>query len=108
MINKTFINSLFPAGAILVFVASILAYYKIEYVEFLFALGAITLIAYHAILAYNQQDKDRNVQRLYRMGFISSLFLGIATYFMFTESNSWIVMVLIYTVTTLYISFRIK
>ena len=106
--NKTLINSLFPAGAILVFVASILAYFKIEYVEFLFALGAMALIAYNAILAFNQQDKDRNTQRLYRMGFISSLFLAVGAYFMFTDSNSWIVMVLIYTVTTLYISFRIK
>lgn len=108
MTNKAVLNGLFPAGAVFVFIASVLKYFEIQYVEYLFGLGALLVICYHGLQAYNQKDGDRNLQRLYRMALFSSLFLAVATYFMFTASNSWIVMVLIYAVTTLYLSFRIK
>jgi uncharacterized membrane protein len=108
MKNRILLNSLFPTGAIFVFAASILFYFKIPQVEYLFATGAVALISYHGILAFIQDDKDKNVLRLYRMGFLASFFLAIASYFIFTQSNSWIVMVLIYAIITLYISFRIK
>jgi len=101
-------NQLFPVGASFLFAASLFKLNDQKYIEFVFALGAILLISYHAILAYNFKKEDKTLQRLYRMGFISSLFLAIGAYFMFTNSNSWIVMVLIYALTTLYISFRIK
>jgi len=109
MMNYTkYINILFPLGATLLFAASLFKLNDQPYIEYVFAAGALFLIVYHAILAYNLKKEDKTLQRLYRIGFISSLFLAIATYSVFTGSNSWIVMVLIYALTTLYLSFRLK
>jgi phosphatidylserine synthase len=108
MSNVKYTNLLFPVGATLLFAASLFKLNDQPYIENVFAAGALLLISYHAILAYNFQKEDKTLQRLYRIGFISSLFLAIATYFVFTGSNSWIVMVLIYALTTLYLSFRLK
>jgi len=102
------INLLFPVGASILFAAALFGFKDLNYTEYLFALGALLLIAYHAIQAYNFKEEDKVKQRVYRLGFISSLFLAIAAYFRFTDSNSWIVMVLIYAVTTFYLSFRMK
>jgi hypothetical protein len=101
-------NLLFPAGATLLFAASLFKLNDQPYIEYVFAAGAFLLIVYHAILAYNFKNEDKSLQRLYRTGFISSLFLALGTYFVFTDSNSWIVVVLIYALTTLYLSFRLK
>ncbi len=102
------INLLFPVGATFVFAASLFKLNDQKFIEYVFAVGAFLLIVYHALLAYNFKDEDKTKQRLYRIGFISSLFLAIGSYFMFTGSTSWIVMVLIYALTTLYLSFRLK
>ena len=102
------INLLFPVGASFLFASSLFKLNNQKHIEYIFALGAFLLIIYHALLAYKFKKEDKTLQRLYRMGFISSLFLAIGAYFMFTASNSWIVMVLIYALTTFYISFRIK
>ena len=101
-------NTLFPTGATLLFAASLFKLNEVKHIEYVFAAGSLVLIAYHAIIAYNFKKDDRGLQRLYRIGFISSLFLAVGSYFMFTASNSWIVMVLIYALITFYLSFRIK
>lgn len=108
MNSTRILNLFFPVGAALIFAASLFKLNDQPYIEYVFAVGAIALIVYHALLAYNFKNEDKTLQRLYRIGFISSLFLAIATYFIFTSSNSWIVMVLIYALTTLYLSFRLK
>lgn len=108
MKSTKIINLLFPIGAVLLFSASLFKLNDQQYIEYVFAAGSLILIAYHAIIAYNFKKNDKGMQRLYRMGFISSLFLTIGTYFMFTASNSWIIMVLIYALSTFYLSFRIK
>jgi hypothetical protein len=106
--NDRTIQNLFPVGAIFVLLAAILKLSEVVYVEYIFSLGALLLIAYHGLVAYNQTNTDSRIQRLYRIGFLSSLFLAVAAYFMFTSSNSWIVMVLIYAVNTFYLSYRTK
>lgn len=106
--NDKAINNLFPTGAIFVLLSAVLKLGNVAYVAYLFALGTLLLICYHGLIAYKNKNADSRNQRLYRMGFIASLFLGAATYFMFADSNSWIVMVLIYAVNTLYLSYRTK
>jgi len=56
--------------------------------------------------AYETKTEDKSPQRLARLGFLTSLMLGVACYFMFTGSNSWVVMVLIYALSSFYQSFR--
>lgn len=106
--NDKAINNLFPTGAIFVLLSALLKLGNIAYVEYVFALGALLLICYHGMIAYKNSIAELRIQRLHRMGFIASLFLGGATYFMFSGSNSWIVMVLIYAVNTFYLSYRAK
>jgi len=108
MNSTKIINLLFPVGATLVFTASLFELNDQPYNEYAFAAGALLLIVYHAMLAYKVGDENKTKQRLYRIGFMASLFLAIGSYFMFTGSTSWIVMVLIYALITLYLSFRLK
>ena len=74
---------------------------------YLFSFGALVIIITQLFVAL-QKHTDSHKQRLSRISLISSLFLGLASYFMYTQSNSWVVAVLIYALITLYLSFRNK
>lgn len=110
--NETMYNkltqNLFPTGALFVLLAALLKLVDTNYVEYLFSLGALLLISFHALIAFKSNNASHRVQRLHRIGLFTSLFLAVGAYFMFTNSNSWIVMLLIYAVNTLYLSYRIK
>jgi hypothetical protein len=106
--NPKIVQNLFPAGAILVFISSVLQFQEVPYMPIGYTLGSIMLIAYHAFTAYNTTETTKINQRLYRIGFIASLFLAVGSYFMLTNSLSWVVTTLIYAVITFYLSFRLK
>ena len=74
---------------------------------YIFSFGALIIIITQLFVALEKQTENRK-QRLTRMSFMSSLLLGLASYFMFTHSNSWVVAVLIYALITLFLSFRNK
>ncbi len=74
---------------------------------YIFSFGALVIIVTQLFVALDKQT-DNYKQRLARISFISSLFLGLASYFMYMHSNSWVVAVLIYALITLYLSFRNK
>lgn len=77
------------------------------YAPYIFAIGAILIILIQFKVALEFRDsKSMRVQRLVRISFLSSLLLAIATYLMFTNSNLWVIAVLIYGLVTLFISFR--
>lgn len=75
---------------------------------YIFSFGALLLIVSHFLYALNHKTKDKRQERLSRISFVSSLFLIIAAYFMFTASNSWVVFVLIYALISLFTSYRIR
>lgn len=106
--NSKTINNLFPAGAVLVFISAVLQFWKIPYLPVGYTLGTIMLIVYHAYTAYNTTETTKTNQRLHRIGFIASLFLAVGSYFMLTNSLSWIVTTLIYALITLFLSYRLK
>ncbi len=108
MLQKNRLNILFPIGASLVFAASLFKLNNQKNIEYFFSAGALLLIIYHGILLYNVRNEDKTRQRMYRTVFFSSLLLAVGSYFMFTGANSWSVTVLIYAVTILYSSFRLK
>ena len=79
---------------------------NVQHAPYIFAFGALLLIYSHLKNAFAAHEDDFRMRRLSRIGFISSLMLIIACYFMFTGSNAWIVFLLIYAVVTFYLSFR--
>ena len=80
--------------------------FKLVYAPYLFSVGVALLIVLHGIDAFDKTKTDKRQQRLARIGLLTSLMLGIGAYFMFTGSNSWVVMVLIYALSTFFQSFR--
>ena len=76
--------------------------------SYIFSAGAAMLIVYQFMAYMADKKKDLRTQRLSRLNFIYSLLLGLAAYFMFVQSNSWVVVVLIYTLVSLFNSFRTK
>jgi hypothetical protein len=80
--------------------------FDISFAPYIFSIGAAMLIFIQGKYAYDRNGVEKSKQRLARLGFLTSLMLGVAAYFMFTGSNSWVVMVLIYALSSLFQSFR--
>jgi len=80
--------------------------FDISFAPYVFSIGAAVIIYIQGKTAYESNTGDKRKQRLARLGFLTSLMLGVAAYFMFTGSNSWVVMVLIYALSAFYQSFR--
>lgn len=74
---------------------------------YIFSLGALVIIVTQLFVALENHTDNRK-QRLARISFMSSLLLGLGSYFMFIHSNTWVVAVLIYALITLFLSFRNK
>lgn len=80
--------------------------FDMKFAPYVFSLGAGFLIFLHGKETFDKGKVDKRNQRLARIGLFTSLMLGIAAYFMFTGSNSWVVFVLIYALSSFFQSFR--
>lgn len=80
--------------------------FDIKYAPYIFSVGAALLIFIQGKNAFEGKDEDKRQQRLARIGFFTSLMLGLSAYLMFTNSNSWVVLVLIYALSSFFQSFR--
>ena len=76
------------------------------YAPYVFSIGAACLIFIQLMHTLENKDAEVRQKRLYRNGLFASLMLAVAAYFMFNNSNSWVVAVLIYSLSTLFLSFR--
>lgn len=103
--NSKSVSYVYASGAAMLFIASLGSMQHVVF-NYVFAVASFILIFYHAFVAYN--DQNIKTQRVHRIAFVASLFLAIASYFRFTDSYSWVVMVLIYAAITIYLSFRGK
>ncbi len=99
-------QTLFLVGASLTVIGSFLQLFKVSFAPYIFAVGVVLIIFLHGQNVFDKSKTDKREQRMARMGLIYSLFLGIGVYFMFTDSNSWVVTVLIYALSTFYLSYR--
>lgn len=105
MLKKYNLNYLFASAAFFAVAGSVLELLKVSAGKYAFSLGALIIIALQLMQALEKSD-DLRKHRIKRMSFTSSLLLGLASYFMFVGSNAWVVAVLIYALTTLFLSFR--
>jgi len=97
---------LFAIAAIITITGALTKLYDLFFAPYVFSVGAGLIIFWYGREAFVNKSIDKRTQRLSRIGLINSLFLGIGAYFMFTGSNSWVVMVLIYSLTSFFQSFR--
>ncbi len=97
---------LFFTGGILTILGSVAQLFDFKSAPWVFSAGSILLIYVHLMNYLGQKKADLRQQRLTRIGFTSSLLLLLGGYFMFTGSNLWVIAVLIYALSSLYLSFR--
>lgn len=94
--------------ATLLVVGAILFIFDVHNSQYLFAIGAVLAIIQSILYALQNKSDDRRIQRLHRLNFIASLFLGVAAWLMFQHNTSWVPFVIIYALVVFYLSFRTK
>lgn len=104
--QKQFFKLLFPAGSILATAGVVLHLFELGFAPYVFATGAAIVIFVQSQVAIHASESGMRQQRLSRMGLLSALLLALAAYFMFTGSNLWVIAVLIYALTSFFLSFR--
>jgi hypothetical protein len=107
MLEKTKINLLVFSGTIAT-VGALGQVFSFKIAPYVFSVGALGLIVLSFITMQQFTSDDFRMKRLYRINFITSLFLALSAYLMFTSSSLWVLAILIYAVNALFLSFRIK
>jgi len=79
---------------------------EIPYSPIMFSIGALIIIALKFMAMQNATPVKKREQRLAKIDFFASLLLGGASVLMFTDTNAWVVAVLIYAVISFFLTFR--
>ena len=106
MKKKNSFQILFIGGGTLTIIGAVAQLFKANYAPYVFAIGAAILIFIQVKITMDSWNVVMRQQRLARIGLFSSLLLALAAYFMFSGSNLWVVAVLIYALSSLFLSFR--
>lgn len=96
----------FFAGSITTILGVFAKLFNVPNAVYLFAVGVAMLIYVQLKSMYDNRNADLRQKRLARNGLFSALLLALAVYFMYNGSNSWVVAVLIYALSSLFLSFR--
>lgn len=96
------------SGCLLVITAAILDFQNISIDFWLMAAGALIIIVQAFMIAWKNRTTDIRISRLHRINFMSSLTLGIGAYMMYTNSNSWVAMIILYVAIQIFLAFRWK
>lgn len=104
--QKQFSQGAYIIGGVLTLTGAIAHFLEQTYAPYVFSLGAVIYILLQFFQVLAVKTKATREQRLSRMGLFSSFLLGLAAYSMFTHSTLWVVALLIYALSTLFISFR--
>ncbi|MDR0371527.1 MAG: hypothetical protein LBH80_06720 [Prevotellaceae bacterium] len=75
---------------------------------YLFAAGALLLVFVQAKHSLQSRQDNKRLQRLRRLQFLTSLLLIVAAYLMFVKVDLWIIAVLIYGPTSVFLALRDK
>jgi len=106
MNNKQTSKFLFIFAGTLTLTGAFIKFFDITYAPYIFSAGAVLLIFLQAKSALDNKNAGKRQRRLGASGFLASLALGLAAYFMFAGSNTWVVLLLIYALSTFFLSFR--
>lgn len=94
-------------GALLL-TGALLQTFDLPFAEWVFSTGALLAVVQSFGFAMQNKTDNRRESRLHLLNFVASLFLGVAAWMMWVDSNSWVVMLLCYVVVVLFLSFRGK
>lgn len=104
MMNKIILiiaNVLLLAGAVM-------AIANIAGAVYVFGVGSMGVLYLALQQIWKDAQNDKRKSRLYRINLMMSLMLLLGAYFMYIGSNSWVVALLIYALTVLFLSTRTK
>lgn len=105
--NKQLSQILYLGAGLLAIFGAVAQFLEHFYAPYVFSAGAALFIIIHAIHVFTMPDTiSFRDKRLARSGLFSSLLLGLSAYFMFTNSNLWVVALLIYALSSFILSFR--
>lgn len=76
--------------------------------KYVFTPGAALLIAVAFIRNHRAADEPVRIQRLHRLMLIATTFLGVAAFLMFRNDERWVILVLLYALTSVFLAFRSK
>jgi len=99
-------SSLFALSLVLLMVGSLGHFFGNFVFKYIFAVGSAGVLIHHMITMYQTHSPDFRQKRLLRIQLFLSLSLILASYSMFTGSTLWIVIVLIFSLVLLMLSFR--
>jgi len=108
--NQKYINTAHVIGALLTFSGAVMQLVELSYAKYVFAAGALLLLVLQVFFVIKSNNKEIRIRRINRMMLFATAMLAVAAYMMFTRpySNSWVVMVLIYAVLSVFFTFRVK
>lgn len=91
---------------VLLVLGALLAVFDVPFAVWVFAPGALLAVA--EAFAYALQNRSGNWReaRLHRLNFVASLFTGVAAWLLWKENNAWVVMLMVYVLLVLFLSFR--
>lgn len=105
--QKQSIPSLFfIAAGTLVLSGAVMSLFALKFAPFVFSGGVAGLIYIQAKNAYDKRNEQMRNKRLSRISLFNSILLILAAYSMFTSTNSWVVLLLVYALSSFFLSFR--
>lgn len=106
MKQNQFLQATYFVGGVITIIGSLTELFEVSYAPYVFSFGVLLLVGFHFYTAWLNKDAENRSQRLTRSAFMASLLLVLAAYFMFTGSTIWVVAVLIYALSSFFLSFR--
>ncbi len=103
--NKRNLTFYIVASVLIVF-GAIGQILEIKFSHIMFLVGALIIVVLKFLSMETKTSFNKRQQRLDRIGFMSSLLLVLAAFCMFTDSNLWVVALLIYSILSFFLSFR--
>lgn len=106
--SKQVIYYLQLIGSIFVLIGAALKYFsfEIEAYKYIFSAGALSLLVVSFAQYFNNRKGNTRVQRQYRLMLFATAFLGVSAYLMFRNDERWVILVLVYALVSVFLSFR--
>ena len=93
-------------GILLVIIGSVGYFFDFQCFKFVFAAGALSVLIFYLITIFISDKQDFKTRRRNRLNLMLSLLLLLAAYSMFDNTTLWMVIILIYALVTLFLTFR--
>ena len=104
--NQQLDKQLFIAGNVIVLLGAAGWIVEPNIFSYIYSVGVAILIFVQIRNSFRTKDADRRHKRLIANAMFATLVLAIGAYFMFKGSMSWVPAVIIYAITTLFLSYR--